>query len=265
VAAGNIHAVPAGRNYVLTTTLPNAPKCLINVSVQDMKMYICRAHVTSSYVPRSISQTIFLKQFYPFITQLPNSSNTITAPMEPTRRVTHIAVCFIAGTPANNFHYSPTDFSSGFTSLIGPFAQGAATELKNTGDMQSQIQQVSVTYGGITYPQAVYNLTNNNSNTNDLFKAFSDYTIFSDSIRDRSGSLLDYNKWQVQQIYIFKMRQGLNNANGNCYITINGTGAPTVNTSFMVLGLYDEYLTITYDNFARITEIKKEASPPLSA
>ena len=50
--------------------------------------------------------------------------------------------------------------------------------------------------GGTTYPQAVYNLKSDAtaSNTNDLFKAFINYTIFSDGMRDRNGTLMNWSQ-----------------------------------------------------------------------
>jgi hypothetical protein len=181
--------------------------------------------------------------------------------MDPTRRITHIAVAFITGVAggAPGFHYSPTDFSSGFST-----AANAPIETLNTNDAQTNLTQVSVTYGGITYPQSTYSLITNNNSNFDLQKAFSDYTIFTDSIRDRSGSLLSFSKWQANQIYVFKTRQGLNAQNSNCYVTVNCSTVP-VNCNIFVLGLYDEWITITYDEFSRITEIRKDASPPISA
>jgi len=101
-----------------------------NVQVVDFRLYLCRAWVTSSYVPRSLSQTIYLKQFSSFKQQLQSSSNTITAPLEPTRRVTHICIAFVNGSSGgiSAFHYSPTDISSGFTT-----ATGASVQTLNAG------------------------------------------------------------------------------------------------------------------------------------
>ena len=83
----------------------------------------------------------------------------------------------------------------------------------------SLIQNVSITIGGTTYPQAVYNLSSNvsttkytagatsSSNTNDQGKAYSDYCVFTDAIRDRNGSLLSFSEWQANQIYVFKLKK----------------------------------------------------------
>ena len=79
----------------------------------------------------------------------------------------------------------------------------------------SLINNVSITIGGVTYPQAVYNLSSNvstptpfivtaplASNTNDQGKAYSDYTVFTDSIRDGNGSFLSFSEWQSNQIRV---------------------------------------------------------------
>ena len=97
------------------------------------------------------------------------------------------------------------------------------------------------------------------SNTNDLFKAFTDYTIFTDGLRDRNGTLMNWSQWLANQIYVFKTHQTMNSTNGTVYVTVNLSAAMTTPTSVMVLGLYDEYLSLTYDEYARITEIKKDA------
>ena len=61
--------VPAGTTYKLISgngTAATYPACSITVTVTDFKLYLCRAHVTNAYVPRSITQTIALKQWCPY-------------------------------------------------------------------------------------------------------------------------------------------------------------------------------------------------------
>ena len=99
------------------------------------------------------------------------------------------------------------------------------------------------------------------STNNDLYKAYTDYTIFSDGLRDRQGTLMNYSEWTQQQLYVFKTRQSLNNTSGNCYVTINCSTSVTIPTSVLILGLYDEYLTLSFDELARITTIKKDTTP----
>ena len=244
-----------GQAYAITTKSTGFTKCTINVSVQDMRLYLCRAHVTNTFVPRSVSQTIALKQFHPFITQLSlnGTTNTITAPMVADRRITHIIVAFLAN-QGTTFKSSPTDITSGFVI-------NGTGETANTADGQSLIQSVSVTFGGITYPQAVYNLKSDAvaSNTNDLFKAFTDYTIFTGGYRDRSGLLMSADQWAANKIFVFNLRGSLNNTNGTCYLNVNLSAPMTVATNVMVLGLYEEFVTLTYDEYSRITEVRKDA------
>ena len=156
--------VPVGKTYTIVnnngTNATNAfGPCTITVSVVDFKLYLCRAHVTNAYVPRSITQTIALKQWCPYRYSLSaGTSNTILAPMKQNRRITHIIIAFTqnAQTP---FKSSPTDFSSGFTEAF-------LEEENITTDGMSLIQNVSITIGGVTHPRAVYNLTSNSTNTN---------------------------------------------------------------------------------------------------
>ena len=96
IAGSSACTIANGQTYDITTKSTGFTKCTINCSVQDMKLYLCRAHVTNTFVPRSVTQTVTLKQFHPFLTQLSTNgtSNTITAPMVADRRISHIIVAF---------------------------------------------------------------------------------------------------------------------------------------------------------------------------
>ena len=140
----------------------------------------------------------------------------------------------------------------------------------------SLTQNVSITFGGATYPQAVYNLSSNvsnathyaaqgnASNTNDQGKAYSDYTVFTDSIRDRNGSLLSFSQWQANQVYVFKLKQNLNTTSGDCYVTVNTTANTASATNVIIMGLYDEYLTLKYDEYSRIRSLELNSTLPIS-
>ena len=99
-----------GQAYGIKTLSSGPTKCTINCNITDIKLYLCRAHVTNIFVPRSVTQTITLKQFHPFITQLSNtgSSNTISVPMVADRRISHIIIGFMVA-PLTKFKSSPTD------------------------------------------------------------------------------------------------------------------------------------------------------------
>ena len=59
----------------------------------------------------------------------------------------------------------------------------------------------------------------------------------------------------------------MNPTTGDCYVTIN-TNAITVGdaspTSVFVMGLYDEYVTLIYDEYSRITSLELNATLPMS-
>ena len=251
----------------------------ININVTDMKLYLCRGHIASEYVPRDKPQYIRLKQFSPYWCQLNanGSQNTIVAPLKTGRRITHVAIAFLTN-PRVNWKSSPTDFSSGFSvvapvppALIGVPAAGQSFETKNTTDGMSLIQNVSMTYCGSTLPQAVYSLQADtvSSNTNDLGKAFMDYTVFTDSLRSQVGSLMNFSEWVTQQIYVYKTVQSTNMTSGNVEVIINLSANLGVPTNVLVLGLYDEYLSLHYDEHNRIDQapalLSAPVSPPISA
>ena len=189
--------------------------------------------------------------------------------MKQNRRITHIIIAFTQNSQ-NPFKSTPTDFSSGF--IIN-----ADAETNITTDGMSLINNVSITIGGVTYPQAVYSLSSNvssatpfvvtaplTSNTNDQGKAYSDYTVFTDSIRDRNGSLLSFSEWQANQMYVFKLKQNLNTTTGDCYVTVNTTANTASATNVIIMGLYDEYLPLKYDKYSRITSLELNSTLPLS-
>ena len=73
------------------------------------------------------------------------------------RRIAHIIIAFTSNTQTP-LKSTPTDFSSGFT-------LNAINEVNIANDGLSLIQNVSITIGGVTYPQTVYSLSSNVSST----------------------------------------------------------------------------------------------------
>ena len=127
--------------------------CAINVAITDLRIYLCRARVSPDYIPRGPkgNSTVYLKQFAPCVQNLAlgGGQNTIIAPFPPNRRITHIAIAFLSNIGTQNVgKYTPTDFSSGFTS--------ASPDVKNSTDVQSLLNQVTITIDGVTYPQAIF-------------------------------------------------------------------------------------------------------------
>ena len=82
--------------------------------------------------------------------------------------------------------------------------------------------------------------------------SYIEYVINTDSLRDRAGSLQDFLKWQVQQIYLFKTRQSIDNVGNSCSIQCEIKAINTAqSTNMFILGLYDEYLSIGFDEFGQ--------------
>ena len=69
---------------------------------------------------------------------------------------------------------------------------------------------------------------------------------------------------QANQIYVFKLKQNLNTTTGDCYVTVNTTANVTSATNVVIMGLYDEYLTLKYDEYSRITSLELNSTLPLS-
>ena len=107
-----------------------------------------------------------------------------------------------------NFKYSPCQFDSGH--VVSGY-----TETKNTQDPLSLIKNIRVVFASNSYPQDPYTLYSENGDNHQLFRAFTDYTIFSDSLRSGNGSLMDHSQWQNNQLYVFKLKHALNNTSGN--------------------------------------------------
>ena len=180
--------------------------------------------------------------------------------MKADRRMTHIIIAFYVQNGARPFKSSTCDLSSGFD-VAGD------TEVKNTDDAISNLFQVNVTYGGFKIPQTEYNLKDDivtvGSFTNsDKINAFTDYTVFSDNLRTQSGSLMNYSQWCTQPIFVFKSRNKPNSVGGDAFVTVNCSPAAPMITTCVVLGLYDEWFTFSYDELSRITQINKSASRP---
>ena len=158
------------------------------------------------------------------------------------------------------FKYTPTDFSSGYT-IAGN------AETKNTNDGMSNISKLTVSFGGNIYTMSPYNLatqTTGVTSTNDLMKAYIEYVINTDSLRDRAGALLDFSKWMIQQVYVFKTRQSIENVSNTCSIQCEvKTANTTQSTNMFILGLYDEYLTIGLDSFGQHTSYEISGIPPM--
>ena len=248
-------AVAAGQAYTITNNYSGFTKCTINLSITDMKLYLCRGHLTKMFIPRNRTLTYYMKQFSPVLAQITATSSTrITDSLISECRMTHIIIAFLNN--KTDYKYSPTDFSSGFT-IAGD------TETKNTTDPLSLIKNVRITFANNTYPQEQFLLTNDAVNTNDQSRAFTDYTLACDALRSQSGSLMNFSQWQNNQMYVYKLKHSLNNTSGNVSVLVELTATPATTSNCFILGLYDEYFTMKFDELTQCVYGSLSPSPPI--
>ena len=157
----------------------------------------------------------------------------------------------------------PTDFNSGFA------ITDTNVETKITSDALSNITYLQLTHAGYTYPQTPYNLTRQSatdtvtvSNNNDMFRCYSEYLAFSDSFRDRNGSLMTYSQYLVQPVFIFKTRSSLNNINNMISVTCN-LKTTSASSNMFIMALYDNFVTCVYDELGRKSTVSVSAGPPI--
>jgi hypothetical protein len=181
--------------------------------------------------------------------------------------MSHIAIAFINLTN-ETFHMSPTDFSSGFSAWGGSPSTLQTVEAKNINDQLSNLYQIYITFAGIKYPMNDYTLltTGDNFHANDLSRAWYDYLLACDSLRDRSGNLLDFKSWQVSPIFLWKTFQDIKTTNNVVNVTVNCRSNATnsysgSNTNVFLCGFYDEYYKMEFDDQARCISETLDATP----
>ena len=129
------------------------------------------------------------------------------------------------------------------------------------------ISSISLKLGQNIYPQESYNLATSTSggatthiiNTNDMFRVFQDYCVFSEGYRTGS-SLMNFSQFKANPLFVFKMKQSANDTSNIFSLTVNLTATSTVAFNAVILGLYDQYLTLGYDSLSRIDYINKSSS-----
>ena len=149
-----------------------------------------------------------------------------------------------------------TDFSSGFT-IAGD------TQTKNTNDALTLIKNVRITFASCTYPQESYNLETSAGNTNGKGRAYSDYTVASDALRTPCGALMDFSQWTNNQIYVFKLKHKVSNLSGNISVLVDLSATPATPTNCVILGLYDEYFHIKFDELSQCIYGALSPVPPI--
>ena len=150
----------------------------------------------------SIVKEIYIKQFSTNIHTVTNgTSDEFNVSFTKNRRITHIGIAFLQ--PAGLIKTSPSDFSAGYK-IVAAGGNPTVAEAYNTGTANplESLSCLRILCAGSTYPTPDYNLQFNNYNvnsnfessnnqSNDLFRAYYDFIVNSDSLRDRAGALLN--------------------------------------------------------------------------
>ena len=228
-----------------------------------MKLYLNRGYITSSYVPQGIKGTYYMKIFSPVVDDLaPATSTTVTGTFDATGKITHIIVGFnvnAQGVPK----YIQNDFSCGFKArgVVADVPAGilaianGITEDKNTTDGVSLIQ---VRLRQSLYPQETYTLnvtpagTGVRSSTNDLFHCYQDYCVMTDALRTPVRALMSCSQWMCNPLFVFKTHQSKNDTSNVYSIKVDLSAPLTTPTDIYIVGLYDTYLTLEYDDMSRL-------------
>ena len=187
--------------------------------------------------------------------------------------MSHIAICFVKKSN-EAIHQSPCDFSSGFTSLNNAgILQNTETCLST--NQISNLFQVYLYFGGTKYPMNDYTLlTTSYGMSTDMARAWYEMIVASDSLRDRSGSLIDFKTWQSNPIFLWKTFQDMKTTSNTINVAINCrsviptatpgvTTAPnyTLNINAFIFGLYDEYNKVELDDQYRCISETLDATP----
>ena len=196
------------------------------------------------------------------------NTTTVTGTFDATGKITHVIIGLNVN-PANYPKYSPNDFSCGYTArAIGAIANGL-TEDKNTTDGVSLIRQIQLKLGQSIYPQETYTLNITTagagvrSSTNDLFRCYQDYCIMSDALRTPIGALMSYSQWMCNPLFVFKTHQSKNDTSNVFSVKVDLAGTLATPTDIYVVGLYDTYLTLEYNQFSRLKYLLPSPAVPI--
>jgi hypothetical protein len=264
-----IGTAPGYGEYKVTNKNSNFENNTINVSVTDMKLYLARGYITSTYVPRSVRTTYYMKSFSPSVANLAlTSTTTVTGTFDAIGKITHVIIGF--NVKSDFPKYSTTDFSCGFSqrTLTQMDADGLS-EAKNTTDGVSMIRQIQLKLGQSIYPQETYTININEangtdvSNTNDLFRCYQDFCTMTDALRTPVGSLMSYSQWMCNKLFVFKTHQSMNDTSKVYSVKVDLNGTLATPTDIYILGLYDNYLTLEYDDQSRLRSMLPSPAVPL--
>jgi hypothetical protein len=236
---GNVNAIPTGCIN---------PANMIGVAVTDMCINVFKIRM-ADVISKPIE--LYFKQYESYIhTMTSSSGEEFNIRFSPQRKLSHIAIAFT--NTSTGLKNSPCDFSSQFT------VNGTSESMNITTSPIINLKMVRVTIGGRQFPQNDYNLVfdpvNSAQGTGsyDLFRAYADYLAYSQSYRDRNGSLLNMSEWCVSPIFVYNVTGLPNDISNEAIVNIQFYSTLS-NAKVLITGFYDTTCVLDYNEFGRCT------------
>ena len=85
----------------------------------------------------------------------------------------------------------------------------------------------------------------------------------SDALRTPFGALMSYSQWMCNPLFVFKTHQSKNDTSNVFSVKVDLAGTLATPTDIYVVGLYDTYLTLEYDEFSRLKSLLPSPAVPL--
>ena len=82
-------------------------------------------------------------------------------------------------------------------------------------------------------------------------------------MRTPIGALLTFSQWSANPLFVFKTHQTQNDTSNIFSVKVDLNGQLGVASNIFILGLYDDFLTLEYDEFSRIKSLNHSAAAPL--
>lgn len=155
--------------------------------------------------------------------------------------------------------------ASFFDARVGTSTLYSATSF-NVPDTKI-IQELTMSYSGQFFPVEPYNFQASfdsstwtvASITNDIFRAYQDYLINTESFEDNSGASLSLAEWCAQPIFVHQIVRMPGDLSSNLDINIKTNGTRLgANSSILVMCLYTNEVTLELDNNSFINNVETE-------
>ena len=74
---------------------------------------------------------------------------------------------------------------------------------------------------------------------------------------------MSYSQWMCNPVFVIKTHQSKNDTSNVFSVKVDLNGTLATPTDIYVVGLYDSYLTLEYDQFARLSSMLPSPAQPL--